>query len=213
MNFYSDEIIRDIMDNAPLETMIDQLRGFVAQYEYLVVKYSYGIILDKYLTNLLNDSQKFVVAFHCLDNVFDISNCPSLLIYRKCRISDETSYRNGDRESGVSGTYGEERSSETYHYYVLLTCTKRQFRGNGYAKALLNGLVARIQKDMGTDSGPTKILLSSVEDAVLFYEAYGFRWTRESISTHPVLMEYEAYDEAKEYFVMEYVVRPNNLQL
>jgi ribosomal protein S18 acetylase RimI-like enzyme len=194
MNFYSDEIIRDIVDNAPLETMIDQLRSFVAQYEYLVVKYSYGIILDKYLTNLLNDSQKIVVAFHCLDNVFDISNCPSLLIYRKCRISDET-----------------------YHYYVLLTCTKRQFRGNGYATALLNGLVARIRKDMGTNSGPAKILLSSVEDAVLFYEAYGFRWTRESISTYPVLMEYEAYDEAKEYFVMEYVVRPdppaNNLQL
>ena len=194
MNFYSDEIIRDIVDNAPLETMIDQLRAFVAQYEYLVVKYSYGIILDKYLTNLLNDSQKIVVAFHCLDNVFDISNCPSLLIYRKCRISDET-----------------------YHYYVLLTCTKRQFRGNGYATALLNGLVARIRRDMGTNSGPAKILLSSVEDAVLFYEAYGFRWTRESISTYPVLMEYEAYDEAKEYFVMEYVVRPdppaNNLQL
>ena len=194
MNFYSDEIIRDIVDNAPLETMIDQLRAFVAQYEYLVVKYSYGIILDKYLTNLLNDSQKIVVAFHCLDNVFDISNCPSLLIYRKCRISDET-----------------------YHYYVLLTCTKRQFRGNGYATALLNGLVARIRRDMGTNSGPAKILLSSVEDAVLFYEAYGFRWTRESISTYPVLMEYEAYDEAKEYFVMEYVVRPDppahNLQL
>jgi ribosomal protein S18 acetylase RimI-like enzyme len=193
MNFYSDEIIRDIVDNAPLETMIDQLRAFVAQYEYLVVKYSYGIILDRYLTNLLNDSQKIVVAFHCLDNVFDISNCPSLLIYRKCRISGET------------------------HYYVLLTCTKRQFRGNGYATSLLNGLVARIRKDMGTDSGPAKILLSSVEDAVLFYEAYGFHWTRESISTYPVLMEYEAYDEAKEYFVMEYVVRPdppaNNLQL
>ena len=134
-----------------------------------------------------------VVAFHCLDNVFDISNCPSLLISRKYRISGET------------------------HYYVLLTCTKRQFRGNGYATSLLNGLVARIRKDMGTDSGPAKILLSSVEDAVLFYEAYGFRWTRESIRTYPVLMEYEAYDEAKEYFVMEYVVRPdpsaNNLQL
>lgn len=193
MNFYSDEIIRDIVDNAPLETMIDQLRAFVAQYEYLVVKYSYGIILDRYLTNLLNDSQKIVVAFHCLDNVFDISNCPSLLIYRKCRISDEN------------------------HYYVLLTCTKRQFRGNGYATSLLNGLVARIRKDMGTYSVPAKILLSSVEDAVLFYEAYGFRWTRESIGTHPVLMEYEAYDEAKEYFVMEYVVRTdpvaNNFQV
>ena len=184
MNFYSDDIIRDIVDNAPLETMIDQLRAFVAEYEYLVVKYCYGIILDKYLTNLLNDSRKIVVAFHCLDRVFDMGNCPSLLIYRKCRVSDEN------------------------RYYVLLTCTKRQFRGNGYAKALLDGLVSRIREEQDTDSKPTKIVLSSVEDAVLFYEAYGVRWTRESIGTHSVLMEYEAYDEAKEYFVMEYVVRP-----
>jgi len=184
MNFYSDDIIRDIVDNAPLETMIDQLRAFVAEYEYLVVKYCYGIILDKYLTNLLNDSRKIVVAFHCLDRVFDMGNCPSLLIYRKCRVLDEN------------------------RYYVLLTCTKRQFRGNGYAKALLDGLVTRIRQELDTDPTPTKIVLSSVEDAVLFYEAYGFRWTRESIGTHPVLMEYEAYDEAKEYFVMEYVVRP-----
>jgi ribosomal protein S18 acetylase RimI-like enzyme len=184
MNFYSDDIIRDIVDNAPLETMIDQLRAFVAEYEYLVVKYCYGIIHNNYLTNLLNDSSKIVVAFHCLDHVFDMGNCPSLLIYRKCRVSGEN------------------------RYYVMLTCTKRQFRGNGYATALLDGLVARIRKDLGTDPIPTKIILSSVEDAVLFYEVYGFRWTRESIGTHPVLMKYEAYDEAKEYFIMEYVVQP-----
>ena len=171
MNFYSDDIIRDIVDNAPLETMIDQLRAFVAEYEYLVVKYCYGIIHNNYLTNLLNDSSKIVVAFHCLDHVFDMGNCPSLLIYRKCRVSGEN------------------------RYY-------------GYATALLDGLVARIRNDLGTDPIPTKIILSSVEDAVLFYEVYGFRWTRESIGTHPVLMKYEAYDEAKEYFIMEYVVQP-----
>jgi ribosomal protein S18 acetylase RimI-like enzyme len=183
MNFYSDEIIRDIVDNAPLETMIDQLRAFVAEYEYLAVKYCYGIIHHNYLTNLLNDSRKNVVAFHCLDRVFDMGNCPSLLIYRKCRVSDEI------------------------RYYVLLTCTKRQFRGNGYGKALLDGLVARIREDLSKDPIPTKIVLSSVEDAVLFYEAYGFRWTRESIDAHPLLMEYEAYSETKEYFIMEYIVR------
>jgi ribosomal protein S18 acetylase RimI-like enzyme len=91
-------------------------------------------------------------------------------------------------------------------YYILLTCTKRGFRNNGYASRLLDGLVDRIREDM-VGIQPTKILLSSVEDAVLFYEVYGFRWTRESIGTHPVLMEYEFYDPAKEYFMMEYVVK------
>jgi ribosomal protein S18 acetylase RimI-like enzyme len=180
MNFYSDRIIHDIMDHAPLETMIDQLQSFVAQYEYLVVKYCYGIIQPRYLSNLLNDS-RIVIAFHCLDQEFDMSNCPSLLIYRKCRMPDEI------------------------RYYILLTCTKRGFRNNGYASRLLDGLVDRIREDM-VGIQPTKILLSSVEDAVLFYEAYGFRWTRESIGTYPVLMEYEFYDPAKEYFMMEYVV-------
>jgi ribosomal protein S18 acetylase RimI-like enzyme len=183
MNFYSDRIRHDIMDHAPLETMIDQLQSFVSQYEYLVIKYCYGIIQPRYLSNLLNDS-RIVVAFHCLDQEFDISNCPSLLIYRKYRMSHEI------------------------RYYVLLTCTKRGFRSNGYASRLLDGLVHRIREDMDPKvPGPSRILLSSVEDAVLFYEAYGFRWTRESIGTHPVLMEYEFYDPAKEYFMMELLVK------
>ena len=49
-----------------------------------------------------------------------------------------------------------------------------------------------------------KMVLSSVETAVLFYENYGFRWTRESLDKHPALMQYETYDPSKEYFILEY---------
>ena len=52
----------------------------------------------------------------------------------------------------------------------------------------------------------TKIVLSSLESAVLFYENYGFRWTRESLDKHPVLMQYEKFEEKKEYFIMEYII-------
>ena len=51
-----------------------------------------------------------------------------------------------------------------------------------------------------------KIILSSTEESVLFYESYGFRWTRESLADHPLLMIYEKYEEEKEYFILELLV-------
>jgi predicted GNAT family N-acyltransferase len=48
-----------------------------------------------------------------------------------------------------------------------------------------------------------KVVLSSVETAVTFYETYGFRWTREPLTDHPTLMRYEKYEENKEYFILE----------
>ena len=50
------------------------------------------------------------------------------------------------------------------------------------------------------------MVLSSLETSVIFYENYGFRWTRESLDNHPLLMQYETYEENKEYFIMEYYV-------
>jgi hypothetical protein len=56
------------------------------------------------------------------------------------------------------------------------------------------------------DYHKVKIVLSSLEEAVLFYENYGFRWTRESLADHPFLMGYEKYEEKKEYFILEKIV-------
>lgn len=51
-----------------------------------------------------------------------------------------------------------------------------------------------------------KIILSSVETAVLFYERYGFRWTIDTLSDHPILMLTEKKEENKEYFIMEMLI-------
>jgi ribosomal protein S18 acetylase RimI-like enzyme len=92
-------------------------------------------------------------------------------------------------------------------YYVLIACTKRKFRNQGYASKLLDGFIQRIKKEnecnQPQDDPPTiKIILSSVEESVLFYESYGFKWTRESITDHPMLMRFERYEPKKEYFIM-----------
>lgn len=182
MNFYSDRIINEIIDNSPLETMIDHLEQFKNQYSYVLIKYSMHSIHHKYTINVINDTGKVVIVFYCLDTDFDVANCPSILIYRKCQKSDEI------------------------HYYVLFTCTKRNFRGQGYASKLFDGFLERVHTENVGKPQKIKIILSSLETSVLFYEAYGFKWTRKCISDYPLLLEYEEYDEKKEYFMMELAV-------
>jgi len=181
MNFYSDKIINNIVDTEPLETIADSVDTFKLQCRYFLTKYSHRTINHGYTNWILNDPN-IVVAFYCMDTEFDIANCPSMLVYRKVIIDNEV------------------------RYYVLFTCTKRKFRGQGYGSILLDNLQTRIREDHRDKSRTAKIILSSVEDAVLFYEAYGFRWTRQSIKEHPMLMWYEHYEEKKEYFIMELCV-------
>jgi len=52
----------------------------------------------------------------------------------------------------------------------------------------------------------TNIIVSSIESAVTFYESHGFKWTRENITNYPNLLEYEKYEERKEYFILKYVI-------
>jgi len=189
MNFYSDIIINDIIDNQPLETVLDSIESFGEECFNAIAKYSYHNIHPKYIFNVLGNT-KNVIAFHCIDNnnEFSLDNCPSMLVYRKCR------YNHEDIEN------------VELRYYVLIACTKRKFRNQGYASKLLDGFVERIKeenKDIQIKEQTIKIILSSVEESVLFYEAYGFKWTRESITDHPILMRFERYDPKKEYFIME----------
>lgn len=181
MNFYSDRIINDIVDKEPLETILESVETFKLQCRYFLTKYSHRTINHGYTNWILTDPN-IVVAFYCMDTEFDIANCPSMLVYRRVVVADEV------------------------RYYILFTCTKRKFRGQGYGSILLDNLQTRIREDHRDASRTAKIILSSVEDAVLFYEAYGFRWTRQSIVDHPILMRYESYEEKKEYFIMELIV-------
>ena len=179
MNFYSDIIMNDIMYNYPLEKVIDSIEQFGEECFNAIAKYSYNSIHSKYIYNVLGNT-KNVVAFHCIDNEFNLNNCPSMLVYRKCRYENEI------------------------RYYILIACTKRKFRNQGYPSKLLDGVIERIKKENAENT--IKIILSSVEESVIFYESYGFKWTRESITDHSMLMRFERYEPKKEYFIMEFVL-------
>ena len=86
-----------------------------------------------------------------------------------------------------------------------MICTKNKFKKFGYASNLLDDFIKYI-KDKITTFKKIKIVLSSVETAVTFYESYGFRWTRESLTEHDTLMRYERYEEDKEYFILELII-------
>lgn len=181
MNFYSDILINNIIDNEAVDQIIDMIETFGEESFNVIAKYSSQNINHKYIYNILSDTQNIVV-FYCLDIDFSINNCPSVLVYRKCKKQNEI------------------------RYYILLTCTKRSFRKQGYGSKLMDGLIERIKKENSNLQNTKKILLSSVEESVLFYESYGFKWTRESIIEHDILLNFEKYESEKEYFIMEYIV-------
>lgn len=182
MNFYSDEIINDIIDNENIENIIDEIDLFKLQYKYILTKYSFLTIYHKYINHLLKDS-KIIIAFYCLDNEFYIYNCPSILAYKKIK------------------------HQETITYYILLFCTKRSFRGQGYGSRLLDEFKKRIYKENEQNNYNIHIVLSSIEESVIFYENYGFKWTRKSIIDYPILLKYENYEKDKEYFIMKMIIR------
>ena len=181
MNFYSDDIVNSIIDNEEIEDILEKLDEFYVNVKTVFYYFSYRKINISYMTNLIdNKRNKFV--FYCMDTEeFRIGNCPCAMIYNKTVFETEIVY------------------------YMLLICTKNKFKNMGYARMLLDGFVERIRRG---ESGvkPIKIVLSSVEESVTFYESYGFRWTRESILRHPKLMKFETYEEGKEYFMMELIV-------
>jgi ribosomal protein S18 acetylase RimI-like enzyme len=184
MNFYSEDIINDMIDKEEIENIIDKIDQFKETIRYLFHTYSFHTIHCKYTQYLLSD-ENVKYAFYCMDCEFSVYNCPSMMIYRK---------------------YNDYETNEI-KYYILLICTKYKFRNQGYASKLLDGFIDRIKKQKleskETELKKIKIILSSIEEAVLFYESHGFRWTREILTDHKLLMNYEKYEEGKEYFILE----------
>jgi ribosomal protein S18 acetylase RimI-like enzyme len=183
MNFYSEDIINEIIDNEKTEDIIEKIDIFKQMVSYRIHLYAFKEIHYKYTNFLLADEQ-VKIAFYCLDLEFCLFNCPTMLMYRKYK----------------------DKKNDELKYYILLICTKRNYRNQGYASKLLDEFVERVKKENKDKNKKIKIILSSVEEAVLFYEAYGFRWTRETLADHPLLMRYEKYEKEKEYFILEFVI-------
>jgi ribosomal protein S18 acetylase RimI-like enzyme len=204
MNFYSDEIINHIIDDAPLENMMDELENLKEKIRKSLHRFTANEIQANYIDGLLGD-EKNKVVFYCMDFEFDIDNCPVMMIYRKSRDTSKDTSKDTSRDTSKDTS----RTSDNIEirYYILMLCTKPTFRNQGYATRLLDGFCEKIQKNKPSEEKCTrKIILSSVETAVLFYEAYGFRWTTDTLTDHPILMLTEKKEEGKEYFIMEMTV-------
>lgn len=183
MNYYSDDIINNIIDNSKVEEIIENIEEFKDDAHMLFYYFSFYEISFDYIDALLKD-EKNKLAFRCIDNSeFNIRNCPSAMIYRK--------YNNNAKKEVI--------------YYILMICTKQRFKKLGYASALLDDFIKRVKKETEHISSDykVKIALSSLDNVVSYYEHYGFKMTSNNIRDHPLLMRYEKYEKDKDYHIME----------
>lgn len=181
MNFYSNEIINDIIDTSELDELIDNLDYFYESTQIILQKYSYLTISPYYTRQLLKDKKNNIV-FRCMDHHFEIDNCPSMMIYNK-QINHE---------------------KNEIIYYMLFICTKIKFKNQGYASQLLDDFIQKMRENQMSNNMKSKIVLSSLWNAATFYESYGFKWARyDTILNHSLLLKHEKYEEDKEYIIME----------
>ena len=178
MNFYSEDIINNIIDSENVENILDKIDLFYQELTIILSYYSYQHISLNYVKEILKNKQNRI-AFRCIDTIFDMKNCPSLFVY----------------------SFDKNKEKKEITYYILLICTKQRFKNLGYATSLLSDFIQYV-KEQNTNYSK-KIILSSIESAVTFYEKYGFKWTREELTNYPILMEYEKYSEKKEYFILK----------
>lgn len=183
MNYYSDDIINDLIDNSNVEDIIDKIEEFKDDAHMLLYYFSFYEISFDYIDALLKDDRN-KIAFRCIDNSeFNIRNCPSVMVYRK--------YVNKQKKEII--------------YYILMICTKQRFKKLGYASALLDDFIHYVIKETNHISNDykVKIALSSLDNVVSYYEHYGFKMKSNNIKDHPILMCYEKYEKDKDYYIME----------
>lgn len=184
MNYFSDDLIKHITEKYENhEERIDELYDHV---EELINYYSYRTISPAYVAQLLARRKITKFAFYCMDNTsFNTMSCPSCLIY----------HRFVNRETNA------------IEYYILMVCTKPRFKSLGYASMLLNGFIERVKRENADTGQEIKIIVSSLDTAVSYYEHYGFTLTGKTMLEYPRLLLFEKYDETKENFIMEMNIR------
>jgi len=194
MNYYSDDLVEAIIERSEEEGVCNEIDILRGNTNLLFLYYARHMMNGGYVNRITCDEDmKF--AYYCIDPAnFSITSCPSAMAYTKVF----------DSRTRIT------------NYYVLLICTKPNCRNLGYASALLDGFIqnckhecdqknARLKKETSLRY-TAKIILSSVESAVTYYEHVGFKWTRKCLQEYPELLKYERYEQGKEYFMMEYDV-------
>ena len=180
MIFFSDEIKNKIVDTAPLDEIMDKLAEFNNDVDMIFTYFNYGAIGIDYIQNLLKYETNKVV-FYCMEDNFVIRSCPSCMIYSKQN----------------------KKNSDTILYYIMVISTDKEFRGKGYATKLLNGFVEKVKEETKPSTKKVKIVLSSLDEVVSYYQKYGFEAVDCSFENYPYFSCFEKYDEEKLYTIME----------
>jgi len=180
MIFYSDDITNKIIDESEIDDITDKIEEFKNDTEMIFTYFNYTIIGIDYIQNLLKyETNK--TAFYCMDDNFDIRNCPSCMIYSK---------------------QNKKKSNEII-YYIMVISTQKRFRKLGYATMLLNGFMERVKEETKGTKKKVKIVLSSLDEVVSYYQQYGFEVVDCTLDNYPYLKCFEKYDDTKIYTIME----------
>jgi len=185
MIFYSDKIEANIIDNNDVSVIADMIDQFREDVNMLFTYFAFSIVGLDYIQNLLNHSSNKVV-FYCTEDEFVIRKCMSAMIYSK-----------QTRNTGGC-----------IIYYIMMICTQPEYKNMGFGKALLDSFVEQVRKETQNANVPVKIILSSLDHVVSYYQKYGFEVVDCSMENYPYLRRFEKYDETKIYTIMELVVRP-----
>jgi hypothetical protein len=181
MIFFGKDIVNNLVDTTPIEKLADKLEEYENDLEMIFTYFAYKSIDINYINNLLKYKVNHV-AFYCMDSVFDIRSCPSCMIYSK-------------------------QVSNVITYYIMIICTQRRFKKLGYATMLLDGFVKRVQDETKCTNKKVKIVLSSLDEVVSYYQKYGFEAVDCSLDNHPYLMQFETVENDKMYTIMELVIK------
>lgn len=183
MNYYSEDIVNHIIDSSNISELADNIHKFRDDIHMLFIYFAFPKINVDYINAILDD-EKNQIVFRCIDNSqFDIRNCPSAMVYRK-KVDIQ---------------------KKECIYYILMICTKSNFKRFGYASALLDDFIKKI-KITKKDGFTTKIILNSVENAVSYYEKYGFVDTMDTLFDHPLLLRYEKPSDVEPMYIMELTI-------
>ncbi len=184
MIFFGKDIINNIIDTSELEDIVEKIDQYKNDLEMLLTYFVYPTLNLCYIQNLLKYESNQAV-FYCMDDVFNIRRCSSCIVY--------------------SRQYN--KKTESINYYLMIICTQECFRNLGYARKLLDGFVENIKKETKETDKSVKIVLSSVDETVSFYQRYGFEVVDCSLENYPYLRKFEKCDPNKICTVMEFQIK------
>jgi len=184
MIFFGKDIVNKIIDTTPVENLIEKIDDFKSDVDMIFTYFAFSTIGIDYIQNLLKyDSNQ--VAFYCMDTEFDIRSCPSCMIYSKQN----------------------KKNSDEIIYYIMIICTQQRFKKLGYATMLLDGFIERVREETKGSEKKVKIVLSSLDNVVSYYQKYGFEVVDCSFEHYPYLMRFEKIEDNKMYNVMELKIK------